>query len=505
MPDNTGYTPLGKVGMRPRGEWITGESYERLDVVEHNNSSYLALKDTAMEPSDDGINWMLLVEGAPIATLETAGRVKPDGVTIAVEDDGTIYGVDFTGATSSSDGAAGMVPAPSKIDAIMGCTTLLPSGGWGQLKVFKPDSDTIGHPGLAPQPASDKINYFLRGDGTWAIPIYGGICETASDDAEKIINISGAELKTGMCIHVVFSNTDSANYTKLNLNGTGAKDIKYNGNLIIFPCFISSTVYTFVYTGDSWSVNHINPTGGDRHIYVSDTGNDDNTGLESKYAIETIDKLQQMLSSAVEQTDNMRIIYVHFSGTCFNGTYSSLSLDARNKKIHIIRYGTSAAVICASIDIYNASRVYIQNITLANLIVCETQTVVVRNVILNCNIVPSDYNSDGYFSEYFAFMYIECLILEVLTLTKESSFGIDGTSVVSNVNYCFMQNIELNDSCAIYVNYSNAKINGISGTLKTGEAVLDASNSIISYRNITATTGYDDLIYGTNSGYTTVF
>lgn len=83
---------LGKVAIRPRGEWVIGLVYERLDVVVHNLNTYLALKDNAAEPSDDGENWMLLLEGVPVATTETAGKAKPDGDTITVDEDGTLHG-----------------------------------------------------------------------------------------------------------------------------------------------------------------------------------------------------------------------------------------------------------------------------------------------------------------------------------------------------------------------------------------------------------------------------
>lgn len=85
-------TDLGKVGIMPKGEYVDGVEYERLDVVYYDGSSYLALTNTAVRPIDDRINWMLLVEGTPIGTEKVAGKVKPDGTTITVDEDGTIHG-----------------------------------------------------------------------------------------------------------------------------------------------------------------------------------------------------------------------------------------------------------------------------------------------------------------------------------------------------------------------------------------------------------------------------
>lgn len=88
MADNTGYAQLGKAGMLPRNKWVIGTIYHKLDIVTHNENTYMALKDNAQEPSDDGENWMLLLEGVPIATEDAPGKVKPDGETITVDEDG---------------------------------------------------------------------------------------------------------------------------------------------------------------------------------------------------------------------------------------------------------------------------------------------------------------------------------------------------------------------------------------------------------------------------------
>ncbi len=85
-------TDLGKVGVMPKGEYVEGTSYEMLDLVHYDGSSYLALIDTTVRPIDDGINWMLIVQGTPTATTEVLGKVKPDGTTITISEDGTITG-----------------------------------------------------------------------------------------------------------------------------------------------------------------------------------------------------------------------------------------------------------------------------------------------------------------------------------------------------------------------------------------------------------------------------
>lgn len=83
---------LGNVAIKPKGEWIIGVVYKPLNAVTHNGNFYLALQENAVEPTDDGVNWMLILEGVPIATEEKAGKSKPDGKTITIDTDGTLHG-----------------------------------------------------------------------------------------------------------------------------------------------------------------------------------------------------------------------------------------------------------------------------------------------------------------------------------------------------------------------------------------------------------------------------
>ena len=55
-------TILGKVGFSPKGEYSNKDTYDRLDVVGCNGSSYIVLKDgiSGIEPSDDKVNYMLI-------------------------------------------------------------------------------------------------------------------------------------------------------------------------------------------------------------------------------------------------------------------------------------------------------------------------------------------------------------------------------------------------------------------------------------------------------------
>ena len=95
-----------------------------------------------------------------------------------------------------------------------------------------------------------------------------GTCATAAGTQVKAVTISdtsGWELKAGTMIGVLFSNTNTYNSTtsapvKLNVNGTGNKNIKYNGTLgtagntgaytSIYG--IANHVHYYMYDGTNW-------------------------------------------------------------------------------------------------------------------------------------------------------------------------------------------------------------------------------------------------------------
>lgn len=59
-----GYNALGKIGISYKGEYASNTAYERLDVVAHNGSTYLAIKDAPDgAPRDDKLNWIYLAKG----------------------------------------------------------------------------------------------------------------------------------------------------------------------------------------------------------------------------------------------------------------------------------------------------------------------------------------------------------------------------------------------------------------------------------------------------------
>ena len=75
----------GRVAIVPKGDWSNATQYTRLDMVRHNNISYVAIQNNvAQEPAGATDQyWMLANDTSPM-----------------------------TGATSSANGKAGIVPRP---------------------------------------------------------------------------------------------------------------------------------------------------------------------------------------------------------------------------------------------------------------------------------------------------------------------------------------------------------------------------------------------------------
>lgn len=93
-----------------------------------------------------------------------------------------------------------------------------------------------GTAGLVPAPTAGQQNFFLQGDGTWGIPegagdgIYYGTCETEADVKEKIVDCPEFELKEGAMIAIRFRYSNTADMPNLNVNGTGPKSVYYQNN-----------------------------------------------------------------------------------------------------------------------------------------------------------------------------------------------------------------------------------------------------------------------------------
>lgn len=113
---------------------------------------------------------------------------------------------------------------------------------------------SAGSAGSATQASSLAISHSIDGvsfNGTADI-IHYGACNTAAATAAKVVACTGFNLQTGAWIAVRFTTTNTAAVgdLTLNVNGTGAKGIKYrNANLPEKGDLAANRTYLFVYDG----------------------------------------------------------------------------------------------------------------------------------------------------------------------------------------------------------------------------------------------------------------
>lgn len=95
-----------------------------------------------------------------------------------------------------------------------------------------------------------------------------GTCSTEAATQAKVVSVAGFNLVAGARVTVKFTVTNSAGSPTLNVNGTGAKSIKYRGSAIGAGFLASNRVYEFIYDGTDY-------------LFLGDINTDTNTTYKS--------------------------------------------------------------------------------------------------------------------------------------------------------------------------------------------------------------------------------
>lgn len=87
-----------------------------------------------------------------------------------------------------------------------------------------------------------------------------GTCSTAAGTAAKVVTLSDFNaLTTGVTIHVKFTYSNTASSPTLNVNNTGAKNIKVHGATGVgntpYKSWFPGEIISFTYDGTNWCVN----------------------------------------------------------------------------------------------------------------------------------------------------------------------------------------------------------------------------------------------------------
>ena len=137
-------------------------------------------------------------------------------------------------ASASFDGTENVTP---------GVTGTLPvaNGGTGR---------TDGKaPSLVTKRTIDGVNF----DGSANIHHYG-TCSTAADTAAKTVALANFVLATGAIAFIRFTVTNTASSPTLNINATGAKDIRYRNAGINASHLAADRTYCFIYDGSYYQL-----------------------------------------------------------------------------------------------------------------------------------------------------------------------------------------------------------------------------------------------------------
>lgn len=120
---------------------------------------------------------------------------------------------------------------------------------------------------------ANAMNSLKFGNATYVITVPYGTCSTAAATVAKVVTIDNFSLETGAEISVKFTVTNTATNPTLNVNGTGAKAIYYNGAAISAGYLKANRVFKFIYTGSQYElVGEIN----------TDTNTKNTTGTTNK-------------------------------------------------------------------------------------------------------------------------------------------------------------------------------------------------------------------------------
>ena len=173
----------------------------------------------------------------------------------------------------------------------------------------------------------------LRGD---IIPPSYGTCSTAAGTAAKVVSLSGFKLQTGAEVTVRFTVTNTASNPTLNVNGTGAKPIKYRNTAIAAGYLAANRTYRFVYDGSSYELVGDVDT---NTTYTAATAAPKNlaeaaaVGTSKNYARE--DHVHKLPASVAKLSTKRTIDGVQFDGSADLSRYALCSTAGALSLIHI--------------------------------------------------------------------------------------------------------------------------------------------------------------------------
>lgn len=183
----------GRVLIIPKGDWNAETTYTGLDMVRHNGASWICKNTcTNIEPTEaNSANWQMMSRDGNDITVDS---VMSDDSVNAVQnkvikkyvDEHTPDIADMTGASSTQNGAHGLVPAPKIGDEKK---ALLGDGTWGSVDAIftyktKEEYDAAVANGEIPDGAK-VIKEYDEGDSTAIIDIDSTMSDTSVNPVQN--------------------------------------------------------------------------------------------------------------------------------------------------------------------------------------------------------------------------------------------------------------------------------------------------------------------------------
>lgn len=161
--------------------------------------------------------------------------------------------------------------------------------------------------------------------------IHFGTCSTAAATVEKYVSCTGFKLVTGARITVYLTVTNTADNIKLNVNGTGAKEVWVSAAKMTASTLklIQYNCYTFYYDGNKWLCCH-----GTDQYYVNQANTTTNANyrlLMSGNANDTTEKSTSRKSSKLYVNPSTGLLKASILQanyvSLYNGNYTSMGSD----------------------------------------------------------------------------------------------------------------------------------------------------------------------------------
>ena len=183
----------GRVLIIPKGDWNAETTYTGLDMVRHNGASWICKNTcTNIEPTEaNSANWQMMSRDGNDITVDS---VMSDDSVNAVQnkvikkyvDEHTPDIADMTGASSTQNGAHGLVPAPKIGDEKK---ALLGDGTWGSVDAIftyktKEEYDAAVANSEIPDGAK-VIKEYDEGDSTAIIDIDSTMSDTSVNPVQN--------------------------------------------------------------------------------------------------------------------------------------------------------------------------------------------------------------------------------------------------------------------------------------------------------------------------------